>query len=464
MAIFNHQLFFAIPFFIGFILSIPWSFLLSEPPGSTQASNSSDSFKGDENEEILRFAVIGDYGTGYSNEARVASLVTGWAPDFIITTGDNNYPDGSAETIDRNIGQFYSQYIGDYQGSYGLGSETNRFWPSLGNHDWLSISCDSNHCNGPYFDYFNLPGNERYYDVDFDLVHLYVMDSFYKEPDGNEGDSIQANWLKNVLSASQACFDIVYFHHAPYSSGHYGSYSNMQWPFHEWGAEVIMAGHDHSYERLAFNGLPYFVNGTGGAVLYSFENLGNLPPGVVSHVRYNETYGAMLVTATDTQITYEFINVDGEIIDTYTTHKDCSIPVNQAPTINGTQAAQTVDDMSTIEPFSSVTISDLDSVAITVTVSMDDPAKGDLINLGNFVEIPDGSYIFNGTPEDATADINTLTFDPTQDRMPVGDTETTTFTISADDGIADPVTDDITTVIVTVVEKLILYLPVILHG
>src|ERR1043165_8430148 len=54
-----------------------------------------------------RFAVIGDYGSGSQNEADVANLVKSWSPQFILTTGDNNYPHGEATTIDPNIGQFY---------------------------------------------------------------------------------------------------------------------------------------------------------------------------------------------------------------------------------------------------------------------------------------------------------------------------------------------------------------------
>ena len=55
----------------------------------------------------VRFAHIGDYGSSSSNENRVANLVKGWNPDFIVTDGDNNYPNGAASTIDQNIGQFY---------------------------------------------------------------------------------------------------------------------------------------------------------------------------------------------------------------------------------------------------------------------------------------------------------------------------------------------------------------------
>jgi hypothetical protein len=51
----------------------------------------------------IRFAVIGDYGHNTAAEAQVAALVAGWNPDFVITTGDNNYPSGEAATIDQHI-------------------------------------------------------------------------------------------------------------------------------------------------------------------------------------------------------------------------------------------------------------------------------------------------------------------------------------------------------------------------
>ncbi len=74
-----------------------------------------------------------------------------------MTTGDNNYPDGAAATIDENIGQYYADFIYPYTGSYGTGAASNRFFPSLGNHDWYTTGAM------PYLDYFALPGNERYY-------------------------------------------------------------------------------------------------------------------------------------------------------------------------------------------------------------------------------------------------------------------------------------------------------------
>jgi hypothetical protein len=261
----------------------------------------------------LRIAAFGDYGVDNSNEADVAALVRGWKPDHVLTTGDNNYSSGEAATIDKNIGKYYHDFIGSYRGSYGAGSATNRFWPSPGNHDWVAADLE------PYTDYFTLPGNERYYDVDLGLVHLYAIDSDSDEPDGNDPDSKQALWLKDKLAASKSCFDLVYFHHPPYSTGDEGSRANMRWSFEAWGAEAVLAGHDHHYERFQVGGIPYFVVGTGGAGRKPFDK----PALPETKFRDADTYGAMLITASSTGITFEFWSQDGKKLDTLTVPKTC---------------------------------------------------------------------------------------------------------------------------------------------
>ncbi len=271
----------------------------------------------------LRFAVIGDYGHTSTNAARVAALVGSWNPDFVLTTGDNNYPVGAAETIDNNIGRGYSAFIGDYTGDYGGGSIVNRFWPSLGNHDFVALTCDGATCRGPYLDYFTLPGNERYYDVDLGLVHLFAVNSVPGEPDGVTADSAQAVWLRDALAASDACFDVVTFHHAPYSSGRHGSTATMRWPFAAWGADVVFSGHEHSYERLDVSGTPYFVVGAGGRSLYRFLHLGDLPPEATSLARYNREYGALLVTVVGVGLVVEYYSTAGEQIDRLVVDKVC---------------------------------------------------------------------------------------------------------------------------------------------
>ncbi len=254
----------------------------------------------------IRFAVIGDFGIAGQPEADVANLVKSWNPDFITTVGDNNYPSGGALTIDQNIGQYYHDFIYPYAGSYGAGATANRFFPVPGNHDWYTAGAQ------PYLDYFTLPNNERYYDFVQGPVHFFMLDSDANEPDGITSASTQASWLQNRLAASTSKWKLVYLHHAPYSSAWHGSQTTLQWSFQAWGATAVLAGHDHSYERILKNGFPYFVNGLGGASPYLF----GLPISG-SQVRYSADYGAMRVSASDEFIAFEFINRAGAIIDRY---------------------------------------------------------------------------------------------------------------------------------------------------
>jgi hypothetical protein len=261
----------------------------------------------------LRFGVIGDFGANTPAEAAVAALVKSWKPDFVITTGDNNYLEGGGSNLDESIGKYYAEFIGDYHGKFGPGSAVNRFWPSPGNHDWHGVGL------GPYLDFFTLPGNERYYDVTIGLVHLFALDSDPHEPDGTSATSVQAKFLKEHLASSKACYDLVYFHHPPYSTGRHGSSTEMRWPFKEWGAEAVLSGHDHTYEHLSVDGIPYFVVGLGGASKYDFAS----PPLPETKLRYNEDYGAMLVTAAPSAITYEFFSTDGVKRDSLTVPGNC---------------------------------------------------------------------------------------------------------------------------------------------
>lgn len=264
--------------------------------------------------EAVVFAVIGDYGLAGTPAADVAALIESWDADFIITTGDNNYPNGDRETIDDNIGQYYADYIFPYEGAYERsdGQEVNRFFPTLGNHDYGVEGID------PYLDYFTLPGNERYYEVQWWPVHLFAVNNNWAEPDGVREDSIQGQWLEAALAESRAPWKIVYMHVPPYSSGRHGSNPVSRWPYGEWGASAVLAAHDHTYERLTVESLPYFVNGVGGyPAIYPFEEIHP-----ASEARFNEDYGAMRVEATAASITFEFITRAGEHIDSFTLPAD----------------------------------------------------------------------------------------------------------------------------------------------
>lgn len=260
-----------------------------------------------EAESAETFAVIGDFGSGSNDAKAVADLVRSWGPDWIVTVGDNNYPEGRADTIDPNIGQYYHDYIGSYDGAYGNGAAENRFYPALGNHDWITKEA------APYLAYFELPGNERYYEVARGPVRFFFLNSNPGEPDGADVRSKQAKWLHASLARAVEPWKIVVCHHAPYSSGSEHGCSNwMQWPFAKWGASAVLSGHDHDYERFVKAGIPYFVNGLGGA---QRRTLGKRISG--SKCFYDRDYGALKLSATQDQLEFAFVDRKGAVIDRY---------------------------------------------------------------------------------------------------------------------------------------------------
>jgi tartrate-resistant acid phosphatase type 5 len=291
-----------------------------------------------------RFAAIGDYGFAGPAEAQVAELVKSWSPEVIITLGDNNYDVGDSTTIDRNIGQYYHTYIYKYRGRYGPSASANRFFPSLGNHDYYTRNGEA------YRDYFTLPGNGRYYDFIRGDVHFFAVNSDPAEPDGISATSTQAQWLRAQLAASTARWNVVYFHHAPYSSGNHGSTLALQWPFREWGASVVLTGHDHHYERLLVDGLPYFVNGLGGRSIYG-KSARSIPE---SQLFFNGDYGAMLIEATPDSMTLQFYTRRRVLVDTYVLHQALSAapklyPVRPNPFQDATTIDLSLPSLATVE-------------------------------------------------------------------------------------------------------------------
>ncbi len=324
----------------------------------------------------VRFAVVGDFGSGSPYEQAVAEEIKRWRPDFIITAGDNRY---GRTTYDQVIGQFFCDYLTDAgQGAYcdggafaaqaylplvvsenvfrrggatwrwllrwlacdSWGSEAseadhqafsgrNAFFPTLGNHDYSDGQGVQE-----YLAYFTLPGrdfqntsgNERYYDFIWGPVHFFMLNSNYQEPDGNTQTSVQATWLQTQLARSTSPWNIVVFHHPPFSSssGH-GSNPWMQWPFEAWGADAVIGGHDHTYERLQIGAIPYFVNGLGGQSRYGFAE--PLPESVV---RYNRDFGAMVVDADEDSITFRFVTRTGKVIDVYSLQTQTPTPAHNS--------------------------------------------------------------------------------------------------------------------------------------
>ncbi|MGI9292090.1 MAG: metallophosphoesterase family protein [Gammaproteobacteria bacterium] len=254
----------------------------------------------------VRFVAFGDFGFNDAKDEDVAALVDELDPDFIVTVGDNRYVDD----IDLAIGRIYSDYIGDYQGNFGPGSEINRFFPSIGNHEYSELGGLD-----VYLDYFNLPGdniptsgtsgNERYYDFIQGPVHFFVINSYRAEPDRTGKNSVQAQWLQAQLAASSSPWKIVISHYSPHTSLMERVY--LMWPWEEWGVDVYMAGHEHRYEKFIVDGFPYMIVGTG-------------------HGK-----GATLVTADDETLHFEYHDVEFGVVDQHTLSKRQFVEIDVLP-------------------------------------------------------------------------------------------------------------------------------------
>ena len=292
---------------------------LAAPPGA-QADDS------------IVIGSIGDFGVAAYGDGRtaielaMADLLKRWDPAIIFTTGDNNYPGGLATTIDVNIGQFFHEYIYPYLGTYGSGASSNRFFPCLGNHDWVA--------NGqPHVDYFTLPGNERYYSYRYGPVEIFIINS-NADPDGNTSTSVQGQWLQTALAASTARWKLVSLHHPPYSADVNGvAAPEMRWPYAAWGACAVFAGHAHVYARIHTNNIVYFINGLGG------DSIGAFAGASTAAVRYNADYGAMRLEATDTNLIFHFITRGNVIVDTYVLGAPTWSPFILAPPLSQTVVA-----------------------------------------------------------------------------------------------------------------------------
>lgn len=254
------------------------------------------------------FAVIGDYGSGDANADSVAKLVKSWNPTFILSVGDGSF------TAASGIGT--GNYHISTEPFYGEWLKDKGFFPCLGNHDY-----DEKGKPDTYLNYFNLPGakfknssgNERFYDFVEGPVHFFVLNSNSQEPSGTASTSAQAKWLQEQLAASDSPWNVVYDHHPPYSSDEYhGSSEYMQWPFAEWGADAVISGHAHTYQRIMRDGIVYFVNGLGGAERYGFTT-----PVKGTAVRYSNDWGAQKVVASDDALTFKFYNTNGKLIDSH---------------------------------------------------------------------------------------------------------------------------------------------------
>jgi hypothetical protein len=266
---------------------------------------------------VVRFAVIGDYGSIYAEADTVAQMVLDWNPDFIVSVGDNNYGDVTLQHDDWDtlIGARYGSYIrGRSDNRYpNQTSQTARFFPVVGNHD-----VDDGGSRAGFLDYFfndpaipagRIPTRVRqindsvvYYDFTVDNVTFYMLDSEHE--DAYRASRSQQEFLyDDRLESSRSPWNFTFFHHPAISSGYEDDFNRMEWAGRlRPNIDVVFSGHDHIFEHIHRTEADYFIVGTGGQRLYHIDPVridGSLGA-------FDQYYGAMFVTVEDYKATFEF--------------------------------------------------------------------------------------------------------------------------------------------------------------
>jgi acid phosphatase type 7 len=229
--------------------------------------------------------------------ARATAALLDSIPGTVFTLGDNAYEKGTAAEFQ----ECYEPTWGRHKG---------RTRPTTGNHDYLTDRAR------PYFKYFGDaagPDERGYYSFDLGAWHIISLNS--SVPGALRA---QTRWLREDLASHPSDCLLAYWHEPVYSSGPHTPEKSMQetWSIlYKAGADIVMNGHDHLYERFApqddrgkadAGGIRQFIVGTGGGGVYTF---GRISPN--SEVRDNSTYGVLKLTLSPGHYAWEFIAMPG---------------------------------------------------------------------------------------------------------------------------------------------------------
>ena len=225
----------------------------------------------------------------------------------VLTLGDNQYEVGSL-----------AQYQASYNLSWGRVKSITR--PAVGNHEYLTAGATG------YFQYFGAAAGDPakgYYSYDVGAWHLIALNSNCSPTGGCGIGSPQERWLQADLAAHPTRCTLAYWHHPRWSSGVHGSltaYDGFWRTLHAAGADIVLNGHDHVYERFgpqdpggqadAARGIREFVVGTGGKGRTSFVSV---QPN--SEFRNSTDYGVIKLTLHSASYDWAFVSDQGVTLD-----------------------------------------------------------------------------------------------------------------------------------------------------
>jgi hypothetical protein len=252
-------------------------------------------------------------GLGTSSSCHAA-----YTSDILATRGLSAVLPLGDEQYDNGV---FTDFLSSYDLSWGRLKGLS--YPAVGNHEYLTPGAAG------YFDYFNGASSQTgragergrgYYSFDVGTWHLIALNSNCGQVGGCSAGSPEETWLRNDLGAHPAACTLAYWHHPRFSSGNHGDNTSVGplWQaLYDRGADVVLNGHDHDYERFApqtatgaadsINGIREFVVGTGGK---SHSSVGQPNPN--SEVRNADTYGVLRLTLRSSSYDWMFLPEAGK--------------------------------------------------------------------------------------------------------------------------------------------------------
>jgi hypothetical protein len=311
-----------------------------------------------------RIWVIGDAGTGTTGQAAVYNAYRSFTgstyTDFWLMLGDNAYNSGTDAEYQTKMFNMYPEMM-----------RQSPLWATIGNHD--GVSADSATQTGPYYDIHTFPkngeaggiasGTEAYYSFNYGNIHVIVLDS---NETSRSTTGAMMNWLKADLANVAATWLIAIWHHPPYTKGSHNSDTetnliemrqNFLPVLENYGVDLVLTGHSHSYERSKFidghyglsstynssfeiNGGSGRVDGSGaytksgslphsGAVYSVVGASGQVSGGTLNHpamfLSLNEL-GSMVIDVSGSTMDIKYLNNNGTVRDYFTISKGTTPP------------------------------------------------------------------------------------------------------------------------------------------
>ncbi len=264
------------------------------------AGLAADEFKFPLKSGSVRFAAIGDMGTGEAPQYEVAQQMLKarqtFPFDFVIMLGDNIYGGSKPADFDRKFAVPYKPLL-----DAGV-----KFYASLGNHD---------DTNERFYQPFNMNG-ESYYTYKKGNVRFFVLNSNYMDPK-------QLAWLEAQLTdAGNGGWKICYFHHPLYSSGRFHGPSLdlrklLEPLFIKYGVDVVFSGHDHVYERIRpQQGIYYFMEGASGEL-----RPGNLAHTAITEKGFDTDRSFVLSEIAGDEMYFQTVSRTGATVDSGVIHR-----------------------------------------------------------------------------------------------------------------------------------------------